>query len=75
MNFYSNLLGATITGKCQQYKIVAVWELNGKVRVLGANKRGEQFLTDLPSDEWNVWVAGVNLSTEDHDTNWETTIF
>jgi hypothetical protein len=56
MNFYQNLINAKLSNSRITLTIVAAWQFNYGVRVMGVTKGGETFLVDLPDVEWTLSI-------------------
>lgn len=54
MSFYQNLVGAKVSNFRKTLTIVAAWQFNAGVRVMGVARDGESFLVDLPDTDWTV---------------------
>ena len=59
MNLHTNLLGAELYSYTKTLTVVAVWEHEGRVRVLGVDDapgEGNQYMIDLPSQQYTITI-------------------
>jgi hypothetical protein len=61
MNFYQNLIGAKVSSFRTTLTIVAAWQHNTGVRVMGVARDGESFLVDLPDTGWTLSITDHNV--------------